>query len=109
MLDSPVLTVTATLQQAVAPSAARVDQAILQEAAATILVTQFNKIRDLQHQKWPEANYIGYFQAYTNTYAPVEELREYYEEILEQPVLLDCPSRLGRIVCRMMLLSIWLN
>lgn len=49
------------------------------------LVTQFNKIRDRQHQKWPEASYIGYFQAYTNTYAPVEELREYYEVILQQP------------------------
>ena len=49
------------------------------------LVTQFNKIRDLQHLKWPEAQYIGYFQAYTNTYAPVEELREYYELILQQP------------------------
>lgn len=50
------------------------------------LVTQFNKIRDLQHQKkWPEAKYIGYFQAYTNTYAPVEELKEYYEAILKQP------------------------
>jgi radical SAM protein (TIGR01212 family) len=49
------------------------------------LVTQFNKIRDLQHKKWPEAKYIGYFQAYTNTYAPVEELREYYEGILKQP------------------------
>jgi radical SAM protein (TIGR01212 family) len=49
------------------------------------LVTQFNKIRDLQHLKWPEAQYIGYFQAYTNTYAPVEELREYYEIILQQP------------------------
>lgn len=49
------------------------------------LVTQFNKIRDLQHKKWPEAKYIGYFQAYTNTYAPVEELREYYEVILQQP------------------------
>ncbi|WP_127530641.1 TIGR01212 family radical SAM protein [Paenibacillus kobensis] len=49
------------------------------------LVTQFNTIRDRQHQKWPNAKYIGYFQAYTNTYAPVEELREYYEVILEQP------------------------
>jgi radical SAM protein (TIGR01212 family) len=49
------------------------------------LVTQFNKIRDLQHKKWPEARYIGYFQAYTNTYAPVAELREYYELILAQP------------------------
>jgi radical SAM protein (TIGR01212 family) len=49
------------------------------------LVTQFNEIRDKQHQKWPNAKYIGYFQAYSNTYAPVEELREAYEVILEQP------------------------
>lgn len=49
------------------------------------LITQFNTIRDRQHQKWPAASYIGYFQAYTNTYAPVEELREYYEVILQQP------------------------
>ncbi|GBG06770.1 TIGR01212 family radical SAM protein [Paenibacillus agaridevorans] len=49
------------------------------------LVTQFATIRDRQHRKWPEAAYIGYFQAYTNTYAPVEELREYYEVVLQQP------------------------
>lgn len=49
------------------------------------LITQFNKIKDRQHLKWPTAKYIGYFQAYTNTYAPVETLREYYEVILEQP------------------------
>lgn len=49
------------------------------------LVTQFNNVRDRQHLKWPNAKYIGYFQAYTNTYAPVEELREYFEVILQQP------------------------
>lgn len=49
------------------------------------LVTQFNEIRNKQHKKWPNAKYIGYFQAYTNTYAPVEELREAFEVILEQP------------------------
>jgi radical SAM protein (TIGR01212 family) len=49
------------------------------------LVTQFNTIRDRQHKKWPKAKYIGYFQAFTNTYAPVETLREYYEIILKQP------------------------
>lgn len=49
------------------------------------LITQFNTIRDRQHLKWSHAKYIGYFQAYTNTYAPVEELREYYEVILKQP------------------------
>ena len=35
------------------------------------------------HKKWPEAKYIGYFQANTNTYAPVSELKEKYEEILK--------------------------
>jgi radical SAM protein (TIGR01212 family) len=49
------------------------------------LVTQFNDVRDRQHLKWPDAKYVGYFQAYTNTYAPVETLREYFEEILRQP------------------------
>lgn len=49
------------------------------------LVTQFNQIRDRQHKKWPQAKYMGYFQAFTNTYAPVDVLREYYETILEQP------------------------
>jgi radical SAM protein (TIGR01212 family) len=49
------------------------------------LITQFEKIRDRQHVKWPKAKYLGYFQAYSNTYAPLEELREAYETILEQP------------------------
>ncbi|MFU1798364.1 TIGR01212 family radical SAM protein [Paenibacillus azoreducens] len=49
------------------------------------LITQFDEIRNKQHLKWPNAKYIGYFQAYTNTYAPVETLREYYEVILQQP------------------------
>lgn len=48
------------------------------------LVTQFNEIKGRMHQKWPEAKYMGYFQAYTNTYAPVAELRDMYEVILEQ-------------------------
>ena len=34
--------------------------------------------------KWPNAKYIGYFQARTNTYAPVEELKKVYEPILKQ-------------------------
>lgn len=48
------------------------------------LITQFNDVRNRMHKKWPDAKYIGYFQAYTNTYAPAEELREMYEVILEQ-------------------------
>lgn len=49
------------------------------------LVTQFNKVRDVMLKKWPNAKYIGYFQANTNTYAPVEELKEKYETILKLP------------------------
>ncbi|RXI98654.1 TIGR01212 family radical SAM protein [Anaerobacillus alkaliphilus] len=48
------------------------------------LVTQFNTIKAKMHEKWPNGKYLGYFQAYTNTYAPVEQLREMYEVILEQ-------------------------
>ena len=48
------------------------------------LITQFNKIKKVMLRKWPEAKFIGYFQARTNTYAPVEELKEKYELILKQ-------------------------
>ncbi len=43
---------------------------------------QFNEIRDMMLKKWPKAKYIAYFQARTNTYAPVERLKEIYEEVL---------------------------
>ncbi|PTX60249.1 hypothetical protein C8P63_10913 [Melghirimyces profundicolus] len=49
------------------------------------LVRQFNTVRNRMHQKWPKAKYIGYFQAFSNTYAPVEVLRPMYETVLEQP------------------------
>ena len=46
------------------------------------LVKQFNTIRDMMNNKW-SGKYIGYFQARTNTYAPVSVLKEKYEKILE--------------------------
>ena len=46
------------------------------------LTTQFNTIKNMLHKKWPEAKYIGYFQARTNTYAPLSKLKKMYEEIL---------------------------
>lgn len=48
------------------------------------LVKQFQDVKSKMHEKWPDAKYIGYFQAFSNTYAPVEELREMYETVLEQ-------------------------
>lgn len=47
------------------------------------LVTQFNEVKEMMLKKWPKAKYIGYFQANTNTYAPLEELKEKYETILK--------------------------
>ena len=49
------------------------------------LVNQFNTVKEIIHKKWPEAKYIGYFQAHTNTYAPVNVLKEKYEIILKLP------------------------
>ncbi len=39
----------------------------------------------LLSDKWPDAAYLAYFQNHTNTYAPVEELREKYYSILKDP------------------------
>lgn len=49
------------------------------------LITQFNEIKKIMERKWPNSYYIGYFQANTNTYAPLEELKEKYETILSLP------------------------
>ena len=48
------------------------------------LEVQFQKVKEKMHHKWPKAKYIGYFQAHTNTYAPIEVLKEKYETILKQ-------------------------
>ena len=46
------------------------------------LKDQFEEIKSVIHKKWPEAKYIAYFQANTNTYAPVEFLKKSFEEVL---------------------------
>jgi len=48
------------------------------------LEKQFHEIKNKMHKKWPQAKYIGYFQARTNTYAPVDKLKTLYETILKQ-------------------------
>ena len=47
------------------------------------LVTQFNEVKEKMKTKWPDALYIGYFQANTNTYAKTSILKEKYETILK--------------------------
>lgn len=45
---------------------------------------QFVDIKNMMSKKWKNGKYIGYFQAYTNTYAPVKVLEEKYNEALNQ-------------------------
>ena len=46
------------------------------------LITQFNDIKKKMSKKWPNSKYIAYFQARTNTYAPLPILKEKYESVL---------------------------
>ena len=49
---------------------------------------QFIEIKEMMAKKWSDGKYIAYFQAYTNTYAPVEVLRQkYYQAISEEGVV----------------------
>ena len=45
---------------------------------------QFEEAKGMMQKKWRSGKYIGYFQAYTNTYAPVDVLREKYYTILDK-------------------------
>ena len=43
---------------------------------------QFNEVKEKIDKKWPNSKYIAYFQARTNTYAPLNILKEKYESAL---------------------------
>lgn len=49
------------------------------------LTEQFNIVKETMEHKWKDSKYIGYFQADTNTYAPLDKLKECYESILNIP------------------------
>lgn len=49
------------------------------------LSIQFQTVRDQLLNKWPQAKYIAYFQAHTNTYAPLPVLKKHFEEVLTYP------------------------
>jgi uncharacterized protein len=48
------------------------------------IITQFHTVKERMHAKWKKGKYLGYFQAFSNTYAPVEKLKEMYETVLDQ-------------------------
>lgn len=51
------------------------------------LIEQFEKGKEVMQRKWPNAKFIAYFQANTNTYAPIERLKECFEPFIEKE---DC-------------------
>ena len=52
------------------------------ESAALSIKEQVEQGKSQTSDKWKDPAYVAYFQAFTNTYAPVEELRQKYEEAL---------------------------
>lgn len=46
---------------------------------------QWQQGLEMMHKKWPDGKLIAYFQARTNTYAKVEELKEKFEPVLNYP------------------------
>jgi uncharacterized protein len=46
------------------------------------LSVQFEKMKKMMHEKWEDGYYIAYFQANTNTHAPLERLKKLYEEAI---------------------------
>lgn len=55
------------------------------ESPALPLREQYDRQREFLSKKWPVERCIPYFQARTNTYAPVERLRSMFEEVLTYP------------------------
>lgn len=43
---------------------------------------QYSQMREKMSEKWSKGKYMMYFQAYTNTYAPVDKLRQLYNEAI---------------------------
>ncbi|MBN2268558.1 MAG: TIGR01212 family radical SAM protein [Acholeplasmataceae bacterium] len=46
------------------------------------LKTQFETIKSMMEKKWKDGLYIAYFQANTNTHAPLPRLKELFEEAI---------------------------
>ena len=49
------------------------------------LLKQFEDVKEMMSKKWPNSKYIAYFQANTNTYAPLNVLKEKYETVYKLP------------------------
>ena len=72
-------------------------------AKGTSIAIQLEKGKQCFHDKKIGTKFIAYFQAYTNTYAPVEKLEQIYRDALDEPSVVGIsiatrPDCLGRDV-----------
>lgn len=61
---------------------------------------QFYSVVETLEKKWPNGAYIAYFQANTNTYGNVEQLKERYEQIIKNGKKLDNKIKILSIATR---------
>ena len=61
---------------------------------------QFYQITEKLKDKWKEGSYIAYFQANTNTYGTVSELKKRYDQIIKDGKLLDEKIKILSIATR---------
>lgn len=71
------------------------------------LESQFHQMKAVFEKKWPGSRYIAYFQAGTNTYAPVDVLRETFEPVLAFPGVVGLAVATRPTVCQTRYSAIW--
>ncbi len=76
-------------------------------SAAVSVTEQLTRTRQMITRKYHANKYIAYFQAFTNTYAPVEMLKQKYEEAINHPDIVALsiatrPDCLGDDVLRLL-------
>ena len=87
MQDLPALISMEPRDTAAVPTALQREAAILPRwLQRTFLCgSSLTSIRAMMGKKWADTKYIPYFQAHTNTYAPLSVLKEKFEEALTFP------------------------
>lgn len=83
-------------------SAVRWDPVTLRETLQLSITEQLREGKDATRKKRPVRKFIAYFQAFTNTYAPVDHLEKIFTESINDPMsaLSQSPSDPLSASCR---------
>ncbi|MCM1514548.1 MAG: TIGR01212 family radical SAM protein, partial [Anaeroplasma bactoclasticum] len=61
---------------------------------------QFDQVLERMQSKWPEGDYIAYFQANTNTYDTLENLKARYDQIVKDGIVYNNKIKILSIATR---------